>query len=331
MATPAIPPDIAKIAGPILLADFIHWGLFGILTVQVYLYHLAFPRDSTPFKALVYIIYLIEIAQTLLLTHDAFYMYARHFGDVSALDSVQTGWLAVPVLSGIVSCAVQLCYTYRIYVLSKSKALTLGISVIALTQAVAGIIGGAQAHLAAKYSLVNSKAFVAITIWLSGSALCDLVIAASMTVLLKRGDSGIRATHALISKLIRLIIETGSLTALMAIAEVACFFALPHLNYYVCLAIIRAKLYSNSLLVVFNSRLRIGDQTNSIFVSHIDSGNATYPEFAVHETSRGMNSIVIEDFRGKDEHWTDNVRLSSMDNKGPSSQHEQWASSSAKI
>ncbi|EJD01885.1 uncharacterized protein FOMMEDRAFT_108898 [Fomitiporia mediterranea MF3/22] len=213
MATTAIPSDIANIAGPILFADFIHWGFFGILTVQVYLYCYAFPRDSTAFKALVYSIYLAETAQALLLTHDAVIMYARHFGDVSALDAVETAWLAIPVLSGIVSCAVQLCYTYRIYILSKSKPLAFGISVIAATQAVAGIVGGVQAHRAAKYSSVNSKAFVAITIWLGGSALCDLAIAASMTVLLRRSDSGMRATHALLSKIIRLIIETGSLTS----------------------------------------------------------------------------------------------------------------------
>ncbi|EJD01886.1 uncharacterized protein FOMMEDRAFT_86787, partial [Fomitiporia mediterranea MF3/22] len=296
-----------------LLADFFHWGLFGILTVQVYLYHLAFPRDRIAFKALVYTIYLAEVAQTFLVTHDAFFMYAQKYGHVDALDAVQTSWLAIPVLCGIGPCAAQLSYTYRIFILSRSKLLTFGISVIALTQATAGIAAGIQAHRAATYVLVESKAFIATTIWFSGSALCDFTIAASMTVLLRRCDSGTHATHALVSKLIRLIIKTGTLTATLTLAEVAMFFAFPHLTYSVCLSIIRAKLYSNSLLVIFNSRLRIGSQMDSTFISDGNLDNATRTEFALRETSRSLNStIILRGIRSEDQTSDDTAASASM-------------------
>lgn len=52
-------------------------------------------------KCLVYGIYLIEIVQTILVTHDAFNAYASGFGNLQALGSAQLEWLAVPILSGI--------------------------------------------------------------------------------------------------------------------------------------------------------------------------------------------------------------------------------------
>ena len=83
----------------------------------------------------------METAQTIIITNDCFNAYARGFGNTEVLTAMQTEWFAVPVLTGIgtvtclepshhnqphelandvltVSCAVQLFYAYRIYVLS---------------------------------------------------------------------------------------------------------------------------------------------------------------------------------------------------------------------
>lgn len=65
------------------------------------LYHLAFPKDRVVTKVLVYGIYLIEITQTILVTHDAFNGYAKGFGSLTDLNSAQLEWLAVPIFSGI--------------------------------------------------------------------------------------------------------------------------------------------------------------------------------------------------------------------------------------
>ncbi|EJD00212.1 uncharacterized protein FOMMEDRAFT_170199 [Fomitiporia mediterranea MF3/22] len=339
MSTEEIPPNIAALAAPLLLGDFFHWGLFGILTVQVYIYYLAFPKDRTAFKCLVYGLYTVDMAQTLIVTHDAFFSYAKGFGSLSALDAMQTGWLAVPVLSGIVSCTVQLCYTYRIYVLSKSKVLVIGISALAVTQGSAAIAEGVQAFEAGRFSTLASKAFASTTVWLAGSAACDLIIAASMTFLvsghslalhyfmlkreqLRRKDSGMNATHALLSRLIRLIIETGCLTATMALVELSLFLAYPDMSYHVCIAVILAKLYSNSLLVVFNSRLRLangrgggsGAEASFISCSNFNSKNSPQTLALGTNSSRTMTTS-FGGIQVEQERWTDNVELDSRDSE----------------
>lgn len=50
---------------------------------------------------MVYAIFMIELAQTIIVTHDAFVAFARGFGDNAQLSSPQLEWFATPILSGI--------------------------------------------------------------------------------------------------------------------------------------------------------------------------------------------------------------------------------------
>ncbi|GJE98660.1 hypothetical protein PsYK624_148950 [Phanerochaete sordida] len=245
--------NIAAYAGPLLLGFFFNWALFGALSVQVYLYYLSFPSDRTVNKALVYIVYIIEFAQTILVTHDGFRAYAAHYGDFQVLESAQLEWIAVPVMSGVVSCAVQMFYAYRASVLANSKLLALSIAFVSLLQATAAVIQGAQAHVIGNFRDLQ-RAFVSCTIWLAGSAACDVLIAASMTYLLLRKDT---KSQPFVSHLVQLVIETGILTAVAAIVALVLFLAVKQHSYYGCVALVLSKLYSNSLLVIFNSRISI--------------------------------------------------------------------------
>ncbi|KIJ36587.1 hypothetical protein M422DRAFT_124423, partial [Sphaerobolus stellatus SS14] len=94
-------------------------------------------------------------------------------------------------------------------------------------------------------------------VWLAGSAACDVTIAISMTYYLSRKETHLKRTSAVINRLIRLTIETGSLTATVAIVDITLYLVFPHQDYHTAPALTLAKLYSNTLLVVFNSRLRI--------------------------------------------------------------------------
>lgn len=55
-------------------------------------------------KAIVCIVFLLEFAQTLIATRDAFQTFARDFGNPAALASIQTQWLALPVIIGVGTC-----------------------------------------------------------------------------------------------------------------------------------------------------------------------------------------------------------------------------------
>ncbi|PFH49143.1 hypothetical protein AMATHDRAFT_148338, partial [Amanita thiersii Skay4041] len=52
------------------VGNLLNWGLFCALTVQVYIYYLAFPEDRKLNKWIVYIIYRLEIGHVICATYD---------------------------------------------------------------------------------------------------------------------------------------------------------------------------------------------------------------------------------------------------------------------
>ena len=83
-------------------------------------------------------------------------------------------------------------------------------------------------------------------------------------------DTRFKKTRDLVTKLIRLTIKTGSLTATIAVVDAILFLAVPDSNYHITPALILAKLYSNTLLVKFNSHITIsheGSQSHSTSLS----------------------------------------------------------------
>ena len=52
-------------------------------------------------KLLVYSSLTLEIAQTIMVTHDAFNIFAIGFGDFTGLDEIHLLWLTLPILGGV--------------------------------------------------------------------------------------------------------------------------------------------------------------------------------------------------------------------------------------
>ena len=52
-------------------------------------------------KCLVYGIYFLEVVQSVLIIDALFRTFVTKFGDVQALDRVETLWLSVPILTAI--------------------------------------------------------------------------------------------------------------------------------------------------------------------------------------------------------------------------------------
>lgn len=87
-------------------------------------------------------------------------------------------------------------------------------------------------------------------VWLGGTALCDVILAGSMIYYLHKSQTGFRATTTLLSKFIRITIETGLTCATFAVLDLALFLAFENNNYHLAPSIALSKIYANSLLVV---------------------------------------------------------------------------------
>ncbi|KAJ3502020.1 hypothetical protein NLJ89_g9076 [Agrocybe chaxingu] len=108
--------------GPQFVSALLNSVLFGILSLQVYIFYLAFPDDPAYTKALVYGIYILEAVQTALTFESGYRMYVSSFGNFYSLDQVGNLWLTVPILTAVGTVVAQTFYAHRVYRLSKSKA-----------------------------------------------------------------------------------------------------------------------------------------------------------------------------------------------------------------
>ncbi|KAK0236501.1 hypothetical protein EDD85DRAFT_1024777 [Armillaria nabsnona] len=238
-----------------IVGCLLNWGLFGTLSVQ-----LSFPNDSRLLKYLVYGIYVIESVQTIFVAHDTFAMFGLNYN-----------WITVPITSAVAAGVAQVFYAYRIFVVSISRIISIFIICISMTSSVAAMIAGISAFQAGVITKFNTrKISITIGIWCGASALCDIIIAICMThyassfslpdifidvdiipYLTMRSTTNFRRTRILVTKIIRLTIETGSVTA------VVLFIALPHQNFsYMTFGVLVPKLYANTVYMV-NSRFQI--------------------------------------------------------------------------
>ena len=65
---------------------------------------------------LVYGMFLLETAQTAMVTNDAFQWFAYGFGDMIALSKPFTSSVDAPIMDGLIALIVQLFFSWRIWV-----------------------------------------------------------------------------------------------------------------------------------------------------------------------------------------------------------------------
>ncbi|KAF9555073.1 hypothetical protein CPC08DRAFT_766207 [Agrocybe pediades] len=257
-----IPPNVGAITGPRILGVMFQWGLFGVLCTQVYIYYLSFPRDPWRHKAFVYTIFAFEIIQTVIVTISAWNVFGSGYGNFQVYNRIALAWFSVPAISGIVAFLAQVFYAHRIRVLSESYWVAGAVVVLALLQ-LAGSFAAAAAMKHALYfkNLLGNDFYVAAALWNGGSAACDIIIAVCMTYYLsKRGSGTMPTTQVFLRRVIRLVIETGTVTGmsthtLIAILNLVLELLPSRPAYYQVPSEMLAKVYSNSLMVMLNSRI----------------------------------------------------------------------------
>ncbi|PFH47147.1 hypothetical protein AMATHDRAFT_50523 [Amanita thiersii Skay4041] len=166
------------------------------------------------------------------------------------LDQVGWQWFSIPLMTGAISAITQIFYAWRIWILSHRPYIPIVITLLALVQGGAGIWSGVNAKLIGIFSQIQTRNGTSTIVWLVGTAVCDVLIAVCMIYYLSKSRAGFRATNELLVKLIRITVETGLVTAAVAVVDLAMFLAFKDANYHIVPSITLSKLYSNSLLVV---------------------------------------------------------------------------------
>ncbi|KAK0226562.1 hypothetical protein IW262DRAFT_1491966 [Armillaria fumosa] len=287
---------IERVSGPLIVGYLLNWGLFGTLSIQLYLYYLAFPKDRRFVKILVYGIYIVEFVQTILVAHDAFAVFGYGFGDLEALTGMHSNWFILPITIEIAFFTAQVFYAYRIFILSRSRIVPAFIICASLTCTVATTFASIKLFQAGDVTKISDReTTISVGISVGGSALCDIVIALCMTYYLMRSNPVLRSTQILVTKIIRLTIETGSVTAIVALTTLILHFAFPHQTFYVTPALVTSKLYVNSIYMVLNSRIRImGGRDTYTSSTDMEITSTMMRDITSHSMQGAQQTPVVE-------------------------------------
>ncbi|TFY67388.1 hypothetical protein EVJ58_g1664 [Rhodofomes roseus] len=243
------------------------------------MYHQAKFKDNTFIRSVVWFMYLFEVLQTILLTHDTFHQLAISFGNMTGLLKPYLIGFELPIQSAIIACITQCFYAWRIYVLSNSKYLP-----ILIVACGGGIAEGVACFVYQTTSADIPFEAKAVAVWIAGSAACDITITIIMVFYLTRRRSGIHRTDSIVNKLIQVVVETGLATATMAIVQLCMYLIIRDTTYYLTPASILPKAYSNSLLVLLNNR--------NVLRKHAE-GTITIPSAHSHTGSQGRRPIQV--------------------------------------
>ncbi|KAG2010134.1 hypothetical protein CC2G_012977 [Coprinopsis cinerea AmutBmut pab1-1] len=288
------PAEIAH--GQMFIGFFINVLLCGIMITQVYLYGVTYKKDPVWIKIAVALIFIADLFQTAFLFAYLYRSLIKFYGIVEILNKADWIFATDPALTGLIAMAVQLFFAWRVKVLTKSWIGAVIIGLLAGAGGVAGIWTAFEVGRTPTFTeFQNFKATVIV--WLAAEALCDILITGILVWYLRQHKTGFSHSDLIVDRIIRLTMQTGLLTMIVASLDLITFLTDPkgtHLIFNFPLA----KLYTNSLMSSLNSRkgwnFHTKDQNKTILESEhgLSSGTGQGSQGAVSKQRMSLQQDV---------------------------------------
>ncbi|EKM76861.1 hypothetical protein AGABI1DRAFT_130878 [Agaricus bisporus var. burnettii JB137-S8] len=256
------PPDVQLSIryGPMLLGVFANMILYGILVAQTFSYYQLYKNDARWIKALVVYLFIIETANTGIDMAMMYQPLILEYGQ--QLLSFPVMFAAEPVTIVAISMPIQLFFAWRIFRLTKMTVIPVIVSLLSFVSFAGGIWTTVKIIMIKSFSRKPELHWSAL-VWFLSACVADVLITLTLVLNLSRRKTGFSATDDVISKIIRMTVQTGFLTALFAIGDVVFFMTLGKtaLNFLWDLAL--TKIYANCLMSTLNARAALKEMSSS--------------------------------------------------------------------
>ncbi|KIM87849.1 hypothetical protein PILCRDRAFT_814561 [Piloderma croceum F 1598] len=191
--------------------------LFGITTLQVYIYYQYYPEDKLQNRIVVPLLWIVDVFHLALIIH-ACYIYLVNQVSLDVIIWSMRGELLVTEL---IAVAVTTLYTTRIWNFArKPRHHLLWLLVVAqLLQLAAAIIEIYACYVCATLADMD-RYLVEIRFGLTAHAFVDCFLAAVMCYYLQIGRTGFSAMDGTVVKLMQYVVSSGLATAICAVATI---------------------------------------------------------------------------------------------------------------
>ncbi|KAG9095819.1 hypothetical protein FS749_009715 [Ceratobasidium sp. UAMH 11750] len=174
------------------------------------------------------------------------------FGDFAALRHSHWFLNTGPAINATVSSTTQCFFAWRITKLTGHTWIGWTIAASAFIQTLAGVAISVGSSIIVDFARFK-ELHVPVTVRLVMSSVTDVAITCILSWYLHSHRTGFPRTDNVLSKLIRLTVQTGLLMSLWAVVDLIVFLVVPN-NLHLLFSLPLSKLCTNSLMSTLNSR-----------------------------------------------------------------------------
>jgi len=301
------------------------WLLLAFLSVQTYTYYTRSVNDHPAFKTLVYSTVFIAVAESIAEAFVAYSFLVSGWGNTHLLSDFPK---AIEVLSDLkplfdalrepnsaisnsamndsswkAALFVQFFFTWRIWTFCKAtcgRKVKMFVAAVCIFIILTSICAFISAVLLTALVIIDPLADIPsgsiVLAWTVSTAIADVVITMCMMVILHHAKSSgcFGETRDRLSRLLRLTIQTGFLTSILAI-PIAPLYIRVQVGIYTLTCFLLGKSYAISLLANLNARsdrstVVIGKSDNSLAVPHL----STMVAFALRSDNSSSSTLLGE-------------------------------------
>ncbi|KAI6112256.1 hypothetical protein EDD16DRAFT_1173864 [Pisolithus croceorrhizus] len=244
--------------GSILIAGLISSMLYGITTLQTYLYYMHYSEDSSLMKSLVAAIWILDSLHVAFMCYMLYYYLIINYGVPAALEYIVWSYQVTVLMNLLVIFAVQCFFAHKIHYLYRRSVrwyVTVPIIVLVIAHLGFGLTVVVVTAIHDKTSMLTQTWYYGVTPSVGTVVLAEILITVSLCVLLY--DNGLRSavprTKRILNTLIIYAANRCLLTLIVAVAELS-VNADQQAAWTMGLNFIIGKLYANSLLASLNTR-----------------------------------------------------------------------------
>ncbi|KAF9552151.1 hypothetical protein CPC08DRAFT_302352 [Agrocybe pediades] len=233
--------------------------LYGVTSVQTFLYFHDFKEDSMKIKTMVFVLWILDTIHLIFACHGLYIYLVTNYGNFESLLEPTWTILAQVYVTSLSDLIVRGFFSRRVFVLCvrRNKLLAWALPTIIITLALIVLASGfgfaSRSFVLKTYKRMNEAAAM-LYASLACAVAADTIIAASLCTLLLKSRTGFKRTNSTLTTLMAFSINTGLLTTVCAIACLVTYAIWPQRFVFIGIYFALSKLYVNSLLASLNAR-----------------------------------------------------------------------------
>ncbi|KAJ7929873.1 hypothetical protein B0H13DRAFT_2537834 [Mycena leptocephala] len=282
------PPEsvINQTLGALVLGLYIQQALFGVICLQTRRYYHRFSdRDCKLYQGLVGTLLVLNFLEEAMNVHVLYRTTVTHYGNFAFFDRQTWTMWSEPGVTALVGFIAQLFFTERCWRTTNDLRPVLALLVLLLLLSFGSGVAVSVSFFQVKLFSELAKIPIPITFWLVSTALTDLTIAGTLSFSLWRrthreGVIGFKRTsdtvvskrtEDVVSKLIRLSMETSFATAIIAIVNLILYFVMMKTAYHLLPQFSICRVYTITVLVTLLERDAMRQELDAQTVYNCDS------------------------------------------------------------